>query len=69
MKWFDSSKLSYGFIDMDAGPFSRKDVLFHVSNVRKNRVDLQLRAGDPVAFIYFIYAEAPGQKLELYWTG
>ncbi|MCP3663718.1 MAG: cold shock domain-containing protein [Gammaproteobacteria bacterium] len=45
MKWFDSSKMSYGFITMDG-----KVVLFHVNNVRKGE-DYAFKPGDEVTFI------------------
>ncbi len=45
VKWFDSSKMSYGFITMDG-----KVVFFHVNNVR-NEGNYAPKPGDEVTFI------------------
>ncbi len=45
VKWFDSSRMRYGFITMD-----NKDVFFHVDNVRIGK-DHALKPGDEVSFI------------------
>ncbi len=45
MKWYDPTRMSYGFITMNG-----KDVFFHVTNVRSGMVD-ELKPGDEVSFI------------------
>ncbi len=45
VKWFDSTRMRYGFITMD-----NKDVFFHVNNVRIGK-DYTLKQGDEVSFI------------------
>ncbi len=46
MKWFDSTRMSYGFITMD-----NKVVFFHVKNVHSGEDHTLKPAGDEVSFI------------------